>query len=62
MEQKGYLPEHTHITFKIDMIDIQAAFLEGKLPNPVYIEFLLGLLEVGIITEEKSRTKCVELT
>jgi len=56
------LPENNDIKFKIDMIDIEAALLEGKLPNPVYIEFPPGLLEVGIITEEESRTKCIELS
>ena len=56
------LPEHKDIKFKINMIYIEAAFLEGKIPNSVYIEFPQGLLEVGIITEEESRTKCIELT
>jgi len=42
--------------------NIEAALLEGELPNPVYIEFPQGLLEVGIITEEESRTKCIELS
>jgi len=44
------------------MIDFEAEFLEGKLPNPVNIKFPPGLLEVGIITEEESRTKCIELS
>ena len=59
--EKG-LPENTDIKFNIDMIDIEAAFLEGKLPKPVYIEFPPGLLEVGMISEEESKTKCIELS
>jgi len=36
--------------------------IDIKLPNPVYIEFPPGLLEVGKITEEESKTKCIELS
>ncbi|MEL7196344.1 MAG: reverse transcriptase domain-containing protein [Bacteroidota bacterium] len=55
------LPEHKDIKYDIDLIDIEAAFLEGKLPKPVYIEFPPGLLETGIITKDESKTKCIKL-
>ncbi len=56
------LPEAPDIIYVIDMIDIEAAFLEGDLPKPVYIEFPPGLLEAGLITEEEAKNECIELT
>ena len=41
-----------HNDWTIKVIDIEAAFLEGKLKNPMYIEWLPGMVELGAITQE----------
>ena len=41
-----------HDDWTIHVIDIEAAFLEGKLKNPMYIEWLPGMVELGAITQE----------
>ena len=47
--------------FHLETIDIEAAFLEGKMENRTFVEFPDGLLQLGFITEEEKRTHCIEL-
>ena len=41
-----------HDHWDMHVIDIEAAFLEGKLKNPMYIEWLPGMVELGKISKE----------
>ena len=41
-----------HDDWVIHVTDIEAAFLEGKLKNPMYIEWLPGMVEAGMISQE----------
>ena len=45
----------------IELIDIEAAFLEGLLDNPLWIEMPEGMVELGFATEEEAKTHCIEL-
>jgi hypothetical protein len=47
----------------IDMIDIEAAFLNADLENdnPVYAEWPEGMVELGFITEEERQKYCIKL-
>jgi hypothetical protein len=45
----------------IEIIDIEAAFLEGTLEEPAYIEWPEGMVELGFITEEQARTTVAQL-
>ena len=47
--------------FEIEMIDIEAAFLEGEIDEPVFIEWPDGFVEMGFINEEEKETKCIQL-
>ena len=42
-------------------MDVEAAFLEGKLTNSMYIELPPGLVELGFIDEEDANNTCIEL-
>ena len=44
-----------------ELVDIEAAFLEGKLTNSTYIDLPPGMIELGFMTEEEYRTSCIEL-
>ena len=48
----------------IEMIDIEAAFLNAELESdrPVYAEWPEGLVELGFITEEEKKEFCIKLT
>ena len=41
-----------HDNWDIHVIDIEAAFLEGKLKKPMYIEWLPGMVETGLMSQE----------
>ena len=44
-----------------DLVDVEAAFLEGKLTNSTYIELLLDLVELGFIDQKDTTNTCIEL-
>ena len=46
--------------FHIEVIDIEAAFLEGEAKTRNFLEFPDGLLELGFVTQEESKTHCIE--
>ena len=48
----------------IEMIDIEAAFLNAELESdrPVYAEWPEGMVELGFITEEEKKEFCIKLT
>jgi hypothetical protein len=45
----------------MDMINIEAAFLEGDIDKPCYIEWPVGILELGFITKEEFDECCIQL-
>jgi hypothetical protein len=51
--------DHTR-RFYMELIDIEAAFLEGEAKIRNFLEFPDGLLQLGFITEEEARTHCIE--
>ena len=59
-----YLHQADHIDvtkrFHIEVIDIEAAFLEGEAKTRNFLEFPDGLLELGFVTQEESKTHCIE--
>ena len=45
-----------------EVIDVEAAFLEGKIESPTFIEWPDGMVEFGFITEEERELYCIQLT
>jgi hypothetical protein len=45
----------------VEMIDIEAAFLEADLDEDIYIEWPEGLAEFGYFTHEEMENKCLKL-
>jgi hypothetical protein len=45
----------------VECLDIEAAFLEGDIDEPIYIEFPEGMDELGFVTEKEMHTHCIEL-
>ena len=41
-----------HDDWDIHVIDIETVFLERKLKKPLYIEWLPGMVEMGLISQE----------
>jgi hypothetical protein len=46
----------------IEVIDIEAAFLEGQLDRDTYIEWPEGMVKLGFITADESERACIQLT
>jgi hypothetical protein len=48
----------------IEMIDIEAAFLNAELESdrPVFAEWPEGIVELGFISEDERKTNCIKLT
>lgn len=46
----------------LHMYDVEAAFLNAVLNNPMYIEWLPGMVELGFITREEAEKYCCELS
>ena len=44
-----------------ELVDIEAAFLEGKLKTKAYLELPPGLVELGFMTHEEFNKTCIEL-
>jgi hypothetical protein len=45
----------------IEVIDIEAAFLEGTLEEPAYIEWPEGMVELGFISKERAEMTVAQL-
>jgi uncharacterized protein YfcZ (UPF0381/DUF406 family) len=45
----------------IELIDIEAAFLEDTLEEAAYIEWPEGMVELGFMTDEQARTAVAQL-
>jgi hypothetical protein len=45
----------------VECLDIEAAFLEGDIDEPIYIELPEGMDELGFVTTEEMQTHCIEL-
>ena len=48
--------------WNIHVIDIEAAFLEGKLNIPMFVEWLPGMIELGFLSEEDAQEYVCMLT
>ena len=46
----------------IELVDIEAAFLEGNLARHMFLEWPEGMVEMGFITEEERRDCCILLS
>ena len=44
------------------MIDIEAAFLEGKLNKPMFVEWLPGMVELGFLSKKDAKEYVCMLT
>ena len=44
-----------------ELVDIEAAFLEGRLTSPTYLNLPPGLVELGFMTKEQFENACIEL-
>jgi hypothetical protein len=49
------------LTFVCEMIDILAAFLEGNMESPTFIDWPAGMLEMGFATQEDLKKFCLQL-
>lgn len=47
--------------WKCQVVDVEAAFLEGRIDIPMFMEFPPGSVELGYITEINKRLQCVRL-
>ena len=48
-------------TWKCHMFDVEAAFLNAEMENPMYLEWPEGMVELGFINEEDRRKSCIKL-
>jgi Reverse transcriptase (RNA-dependent DNA polymerase) len=46
----------------LEMFDVEVAFLNALLSNPVYIEWPKGLKELELLSKEECDNTCAELT
>ena len=44
-----------------EMFDVEAAFLNAELEIPMYLEWPEQMKNLGFITEEEEKTKCIKL-
>ena len=59
-----YLYYHKHqpmIEWLLEMFDVEAAFLNAEIGQPVFIEWPQGMEELGFATEEELKQYCIEL-
>ena len=52
---------HWQLGWTIELVDVTAAFLEGPITDPVYLEWPEGFVEMKIITEEEKASKVIKL-
>ena len=43
----------------LEVFDVEAAFLNADLENPIYIEWPRGMVELGFITEQEQLENCI---
>ena len=43
------------------MVDVEAAFLDGTINVPVFMEWLPGSVHLGYVTEENKKKQCIRL-
>jgi hypothetical protein len=43
------------------MFDVGAAFLNAEIENEIFIEWLSGIVELGLITKEGKEEYCIQL-
>jgi hypothetical protein len=46
----------------LEIFDVEVAFLNALLKNPVYIEWPKGLKELVLLSQEETNNTCAELT
>jgi Reverse transcriptase (RNA-dependent DNA polymerase) len=46
----------------LETFDVEVAFLNALLKNPVYIEWPKGLKELRLLSQEETNNTCAELT
>jgi hypothetical protein len=51
----------TEEDWTVECLDIEAAFLEGDIDEPIYIEFPDGMDDLGFVTTEEMQSNCIEL-
>jgi hypothetical protein len=49
------------LKYEIELIDIEAALLEGEMDKATYIEWPTGMLELGFITQQEYEECCILL-
>ena len=47
--------------WECELVDIEAAFLEGRLKTKTYLQMPPGLVELGFMTKEEFDSNCIEL-
>ena len=47
--------------WECELVDIEAAFLEGKLKTKTYLQMPPGMVELGFMTQEEFDANCIEL-
>ncbi len=57
----GLVLYHKDDQWVCEIIDIEAAFLEGNIVVPMYIEWPEGMVEMGFISLEEFQETCAEL-
>jgi Reverse transcriptase (RNA-dependent DNA polymerase). len=45
--------------WRIDVVDIEASFLNADLDEVIYVEWPEGVLELGYVTEEITKKYCI---
>ena len=57
-----YLHMFPTVEWVLETFDVEVAFLNALLSNPVYIEWPKGLKELGLLSKEECDNTCAELT
>ena len=50
-----------YLRWVCELVDIEAAFLEGRLKTKAYLQLPPGLVELGFMSQEEFDTTCIEL-
>ncbi len=53
--------DNTKDPWTCELVDIEAAFLEGKLTAPTYIQIPRGMVELGFMKQKEYEDNCIEL-
>jgi hypothetical protein len=52
---------NAHLDWTCEVFDVEAAFLEADLAHIQYIEWPEGIVELGFLSEEETKTTCIRL-